>query len=177
MSARDRDTKLHPDLVELEADETLPRPAASLRERVLAGVRGEGALEGFRARLARFFDLAPEAVGTLLREAVEPSGAWETFSVPGVRLFHLTGGSRVAAADCGLVRIEPGAHFPAHRHREDEWSLVLAGEAEEDGTGERWAPGDLLHRPAGSVHAFHVTSDEPFVFAVVLDGEIEIPPG
>jgi putative transcriptional regulator len=93
--------------------------------------------------------------------------------VASVRLLHLAGGPRVASADCGLVRIEPGARFPRHRHLGDEWSLVLAGEAEE-GTGARWAPGDLVHRPADSAHAFRVVSAEPLVFAVVLQGGLEL---
>jgi quercetin dioxygenase-like cupin family protein len=175
MSVRDREGNLHADLVGLAPVDATPAPGGRLREKLLAGVRAGAQLAGFGERLARFFDLAPEATQRLLREAVEPSSAWEDFSVGGVRLFHLTGGPRVARSDCGLVRIEPGVLFPAHRHQDDEWSFVLAGEAEED-TGVRWAPGDLVHRPAGSVHAFRATGPGPFVFAVVLDGEIELEP-
>lgn len=176
MSWRNREEKLHADLVGLAPADATPRAGGRLREKLMASVRAGASLQGFAERLARFFDLEPEPTQRLLREAAAPSSEWEDFSVSGVRLFHLTGGPRVASADCGLVSIEPGAHFPAHRHQDDEWSLVLAGEAEEEGTGARWAPGDLVHRPAGSIHAFRVTSPGPFVFAVVLDGEIELPP-
>jgi putative transcriptional regulator len=85
---------------------------------------------------------------------------------------HFEGGARVASADCGVVRIEPGVRFVEHTHEGDEWSLVLAGSAEEEGTGAAWLPGDLVHRAAGSRHAFRVTSAEPLVFAVVLEGAV-----
>ena len=91
-----------------------------------------------------------------------------------MRLFHLPGGPRVAAADCGLVRLEPGVRFPTHRHAGDEWSFMLAGEAEEEGTGDRWIPGDLLHRPPGTAHAYRAVSREPLVFAVVLHGGLQL---
>lgn len=172
MSARDRRGEMHPDLLEIEAEGGAPRPDSALRARILGSVTGS--LEGYRGRLARFFDLDLDSAGALLQEVAAPSAAWEDFPVPDVRLHHLSGGPRVANADCGLVRIAGGAAFPAHRHGADEWSLVLSGEAEEEDTGQVWRPGDLVHRPAGSVHAFRVTSEAPFVFAVVLDGEIEL---
>ncbi len=165
-----------PDLLDeqgLGAEPALPRPA--LRGAVLGTIAAGTKLSGFTARLAQLFDLARERADELIREA---SGAacdgWEAYPVAGVRLFHLAGGPRVAAADCGLVRIEPGVRFPAHRHLGEECSLILAGEAEEEGTGARWAPGDLVHRAPGSVHAYRVLGREPLVFAVVLDGGIQL---
>ena len=59
-----------------------------------------------------------------------------------------------------------------HRHQGDERSLVLEGTARED-TGRIWAPGDLLLHPAGSRHEFTALGPEPFVFVVVLHGEID----
>jgi putative transcriptional regulator len=165
-----------PDLLDeqgLGAEPAEPRPA--LRSAVLASIGAGTRLRGFTARLARLFDLASERSEALLGEASGTAGAgWEAYPVAGVRLFHLSGGPRVAHADCGLVRIETGVRFPKHRHQGDEWSLILAGEGEEEGSGARWAAGDLVHRPSGSRHAFRSVGREPLVFAVVLDGGIEL---
>jgi quercetin dioxygenase-like cupin family protein len=68
------------------------------------------------------------------------------------------------------VHLGPGARFPLHRHGGGEWALVLSGSAEEEGSGERWAPGDLCFRPPGSGHAFRALGPAPFLFAVVLRG-------
>ena len=175
MSGREPQGGLHPDLLDLDAEAgENAQPSPGLRAGVLASIAARSRLAGFGARLGRLFDLAAERASELIREAASDAASWVPYDVPGVRLFHLTGGPRVAAADCGLVRIEVGGRFPEHRHVGDEWTLVLAGEAEEEGTGERWTAGDLVHRPAGSRHAFRVTSREPYVFAVVLDGGIEL---
>jgi putative transcriptional regulator len=178
VSVRDpRGDALQPDLLDVDDLAEAPaQPRTDLRATVLSSISGASRLAGFSDRLAAFFDVARERASELIEEAAgrAEGPSWEAIPVPGVRLFHLSGGLRVAAADCGLVRIESGARFPAHRHVGDEWSFVLSGEAEEEGTGERWAPGDLVQRPAGTAHAFRVTSREPLVFAVVLHGGLEL---
>ena len=171
MSARDPEADLL-DEQGLGADPLEAPPA--LRRAVLGTVAAATKLSGFTERLARLFDLARERAGELIREAGGPATGWEAFPVPGVRLFHLAGGPRVAGADCGLVRLEPGVRFPSHRHAGDEWVFVLAGEAEEEGTSARWVPGDLVHRSPGSAHAYRAVGAEPLVFAVVLHGGIEL---
>jgi quercetin dioxygenase-like cupin family protein len=149
-------------------------PSAELRGAVLASVTARTKLAGFAERLASLFDFGAARAAELLREASGDASGWEAIPLPGVRLFHFAGGERVAGADCSLVRLEPGAHFPLHRHGGDEWVFVLAGEAEEEGTGARWLPGDLLYRGAGSAHAYRAVGAAPFVFAVVLRDGIEI---
>ncbi len=171
MSGRDPEADLL-DERGLGAEAATPRPG--LRVAVLGTIAAGTKLSGFSERVARLFDLGRERAGELILVAGGGAADWEAFPVAGVRLFHLAGGPRVAGADCGLVRIEPGVRFPAHRHVGDEWSLILAGEAEEEGTGARWIPGDLVHRPPGSVHAYRVVGREPLVFAVVLHGGIQL---
>jgi quercetin dioxygenase-like cupin family protein len=177
VSARDAGSDAtFPDL--LAGDGLGAEPVAASRElraAVLGTIAGASRLSGFGPRLAALFDLARERAGELLREAAGPAtSGWEVIPIPDVKLFHFAGGPRVAGADCGLVRLEPGARFPGHRHAGDEWVLVLAGEAEEEGTGQRWAPGDLVYRAPGSAHAYRVVSREPLVFAVVLHGGLEL---
>ena len=171
MSARDPQADLL-DEQGLGAEPVAPSPA--LRGALLGTIAARTKGSGFAERLARLFDLERESAIQLIHEAGGGAEGWEAFPVAGVRLFHLAGGPRVAAADCGLVRIEPGARFPLHRHVGDEWTLTLAGEAEEEGTGARFSPGDLVHRAPGSAHAYRVTSREPLVFAVVLYGGIQL---
>lgn len=179
MSARDAkalqaDLLLSPEL----ASEPV-QPSASLRAAVLGSLAAPGALSGLTRRMAQLFDLAEARAGELLAIAQRrEDSAWVaapleiTRKRDGTRLVHFDGGPRVTDADCGLVSVEPGVRFTEHTHEGDEWSLVLVGAAEEEGTGATWLPGDLVHRAAGSRHAFRVTSAEPFVFAVVLEGPI-----
>jgi quercetin dioxygenase-like cupin family protein len=148
-------------------------PSPALRSRVLASIDPATPLAGFALRLATFFDLSSERAVELLGVARGGAGDWEAAFVPGVRLHHLAGGPRVEGADCGLVELAPGTWFPAHLHRGDEWSFILAGSGEEEG-GERWEPGDLVHRPPGTRHAFRSVGSSPLVFAVVLHGGIEL---
>ena len=172
MSGRDPEADLL-DVLDAQ-DEGGAEPRSALRSAVLGSIAPGTKLAGFTERLAALFDLAGTRAEELIHEAGGLAADWEAFPVAGVRLFHLAGGARVAGADCGLVRLEPGVRFPSHRHAGDEWSLILAGEAEEEGTGARWLPGDLLHREAGSVHAYRVVGAAPLVFAVVLRGGIQL---
>lgn len=169
MTRRTREPALPPELRDVEPME----PDPSLRRRVLASLESDSRFEGFAGRFARLFDLPEARARELLRTAEAPeAGGWVDAPVPGVRLLHFPGGERVATADCGFVRLAPGSVFPAHRHRGAEWTLVLAGRAEEDG-GEIWLPGDLVVREGGSIHGFRCVGDEPYLFAVVLHGGIE----
>jgi quercetin dioxygenase-like cupin family protein len=172
-----RDYELQPDLLDEDLAAEPVEPRVGLRGAVLGTIASRSRLAGFLDRLATFFDLAHERAAELLREASGDARSWQALPGSAARLFHLAGGPRVAAADCGLVRLEPGARFPGHRHRGDEWSLVLAGEAVEEETGARWAPGDLVHRSVETAHAFSAVGSEPLVFAVVLYGGFELEEG
>ncbi|MEN8184200.1 MAG: cupin domain-containing protein, partial [Myxococcota bacterium] len=140
---------------------------------LLRSLEPDARFPAYVERVGVLFDLAQSRVRELL-DAVSRvmQSPWEEGRVPGVRLLHFDGGPRLATADCGLVYIEADVSYPGHRHRGDEWSLVLQGEAEEDG-GRLWAAGDLVHRPAGSSHSFHTLGQVPFVFAVAVHDGIE----
>jgi quercetin dioxygenase-like cupin family protein len=177
MSAREAKA-LQADLL-LNAEIAPVQPSDALRDAVLRSLAAPAALAGFTRRMAEMFDLAEARAAELLGIAQRredrawlPAPLQITLEPDGTRLVHFAGGARVAHADCGLVSVEPGVRFAEHAHEGDEWSLVLAGAAEEEGSGATWLPGDLVHRAAGSRHAFRVTSDIPFVFAVVLEGPI-----
>jgi putative transcriptional regulator len=157
-------------------------PSRSLRERVLRSARGGSDLGAYARRVGEMFDLPTARAEELLALAPRAQEApWVSAPLPGLgadaaRLLHFTGGARVAAHDCGFAHLAPGARFPEHEHLGDEWVLVLAGSAEEEGSGAAWLPGDLVHWPAGSRHAFRATGDAALVFAVVLEVRIRLKP-
>jgi len=166
---------LHPDLLAGDERSEPIAPSAGLRDAVLRSVTPAFWLDGFAARFAALFDIGIERAREILAAAGDPARApWVVAGELGVRLLHFEGGSRVADADCGLVQIGAEVRFPRHRHRGDEWSFILAGSGEEEGTGSRWEPGDLVVRRAGTSHAFRAIGPEPLLFAVVLRGGIDL---
>jgi putative transcriptional regulator len=150
------------------------RPSDALRERVLASALPASRFEGFVARFARLFDV-PEARAREILAAANtvPSQGWVDTPLPGLHLYHFSGGPRVATADCGLVYLAAGTPFPAHRHIGREWNLVLAGALDDSG-GDCWLPGDLVIKEPDSVHHYRAQEGEPLILAVVLEAGIEI---
>ena len=144
-------------------------PSDHLRNNVLSSIRDQTRFDGFIERFADFFDLdRPTSENFLVKIDLESDPVWKSTLFPGVTLMKFSGGSRVAMATCGIIRVKPGKLFPAHQHQGNEEILVLQGEARDD-KGYIFAPGDRFHFSAGSRHSFHILGDETFVFAVVLD--------
>lgn len=149
-----------------------PAPA-HLRERLLASLNGGAERYApFWQRLGELFELPLERVRSVLAELDAP-GRWHAAPIAGMRLFHLEPGPRLAAADAGIVSLEPGTAFPEHTHRGLERVLVLSG-GYVDSTGAVFGPGALHEMPVGSSHAYRVLDAEPCVFAVLLHEGIEI---
>ncbi|MEL8056469.1 MAG: ChrR family anti-sigma-E factor [Pseudomonadota bacterium] len=95
--------------------------------------------------------------------AIDAAGSkgWKNLK-SGIRRLELDIGSD---AEVELYRIEPGATVPAHKHKGDEFTLVVSG-AFSDADG-RYGPGDLcvkgendLHQPTGE--------DEGICFALAV---------
>ncbi len=149
-------------------DEVEPmQPSAAVRDRLFASIDAETPYAGLVPRLAALFDLGEARIRQLLSH-VHALGdrPWASSGLAGIQLLHFAGGPRVASADCGLVHMAAGASFPAHRHRGDEWALVLDGELAED-DGRRYRTGDIAYKPAGSQHCVAVPGRAPAIFAVV----------
>ena len=154
-------------------------PSTRVKADLFASIEQSNPFSGFVDRLATFFDLSRERARELLDTIpLAPEGPWEGFPLPGTSLLHLEGGPLVASAEnCGLVRLEPGAVFPNHKHLGDEWALVLQGAAIDisgEQTGQVSRAGDVMHRAPGTQHSFQVVGDEPLVFATILYGGFEI---
>ena len=147
-------------------------PAPALRQKLLQAIQA-GALRyaPFWDRLGSLFDLSESGVSAVLDDA-ENASKWEASPIPGMSLFHLQGGPRVATADVGLVRLPPNVAFPHHKHLGDERVLVLQG-AYEDSGGRIYRAGDLHEMRVGSDHGL-TALDQGVLFAVVLFEGISI---
>ena len=157
----------------LSLAETSAQPSDRLRQLVLGSIEPATRFEGFVDRLTALLDLDPDRVRELLAaiDAV-PQTPWVAGKLPGAHLLHFDGGARVAQADCGLIYLEPGVLYPAHRHLGDEWTLILRGCVDENGD-HLYRPGDIIFKTVDSVHSFRIVGDEPCVFAVVLHQGVE----
>jgi quercetin dioxygenase-like cupin family protein len=145
-------------------------------ETLLAATDPATPLRGLERRLGLYFDLPPEGVEALVASAFDPARWLDAGFFPGLQLFHLDGGPRVAGADAGLVRIPAGAAFPKHRHLGDEYAFVLQGEFTND-TGVTYRRGDVLFMPGDSEHSFNVLPGEDLLYALILYKGVDFSPG
>ena len=149
-----------------------PAPSPALKARLLKSAQAQPHLP-FVDRLARLFDVASAQAASFL----DLLGRWDQWEelVPGGLFVDVDGGPALAGVRPGLVYVEPGVHFPVHRHIGEETSLYIQGEARfDDGMVAR--AGELRSMPDGSTHGFTVTSEVPLIFAVVVGGvEMEDP--
>jgi putative transcriptional regulator len=165
----DADTALEP--AALDALNRLPcllEPVTpSGRARLLGAVESVFRYAPFYARLAMFWDLPERSVEELCGRA--NGGAFRKSRLPGLSLIDVEAGPKLAGASARLLRFDPGARFPAHRHLGDESVLVLEG-SYRDGSGKVFRAGDLQTMTAGSEHALEIAPAEPCVAAVVESG-------
>jgi anti-sigma factor RsiW len=145
-------------------------PAPEVKARLLASV-GAGRFERFADRMAQLFDVTVDRARELLG-LIERPASWEP-GIPGISLVHFDGGPAYAAADCGYIRLAPGAVFPLHGHRGEEVSLILAGQLR-DSTGRVLSPGDELVQAEGTSHDLTCLGDTDCIFAARAMNGIEI---
>ncbi|MFO0693748.1 MAG: 2,4'-dihydroxyacetophenone dioxygenase family protein [Polyangiales bacterium] len=75
-----------------------------------------------------------------------------------------------------MMRAQPGAMLPRHRHLGDVHAITHAGRWRYDDYDWIAEPGTYVHEPAGSVHTFHVPDDESdaAVITFFVEGPQEI---
>ncbi len=143
-------------------------PSADVERRLLASI-GAGPLERFSGSLARLFDVTVDRARELLG-LIERPASWEP-GAPGLTLVHFSGGPAHATADCGFIRLDPGAGFPIHKHQGEEVSLILAGRLRDRTTGRVYEPGDELVEGTSADHDVVCDGDLPCIYAArVTDG-------
>jgi 2,4'-dihydroxyacetophenone dioxygenase len=71
-----------------------------------------------------------------------------------------------------LLRMQPGAVMPLHRHTGDIIAFNLEGQRQLC-TGEVIGPGGFVYEPPGNVDWWKIVGDQPMTALVVVMGEVE----
>jgi len=138
-------------------------PSPDVKSRLLASI-GAGRFDAFADRMAKLFDVTV-ARGRELLGLIERAVSWEQQPVPGIALVHFDGGPAYAAADCGFIRLAPGAIFPPHKHLGEEVSILLAGSLRDATNNRVLHAGDELVQAEGSEHYLICEGTEDCIFA------------
>jgi putative transcriptional regulator len=138
-------------------------PSPEVKRRLMASV-GSGRYEAFSERLARMFDVTLDRARELLGLLERPA-SWVPQVVPGIFFVDFEGGPAAAAADCGFVRLSPGALFPPHTHLGEEMTTILAGRVHDVPNDRVIGPGEDYVRPEGSTHHLVCIGDEDCIYA------------
>jgi quercetin dioxygenase-like cupin family protein len=129
------------------AESLLPLPPpAGLKGRLLARVRAEAG-----------------AMPPSIHEQRAADAEWEATGVTGVSVRRLCFDPKSGLATI-LVRMEPGANYPAHRHSLQEQCLVLEGDLR-CGDAE-YAKGDFIQADQGSDHPALSTTEGNLLLVV-----------
>ncbi|HET9624256.1 MAG TPA: hypothetical protein VFP84_22940 [Kofleriaceae bacterium] len=137
-------------------------PSAGVLTRLMASVGG-GRFEAFSARMARLFDVTVDRARELLG-LIERPASW-VVQIPGIALVHFDGGPAVAGADCGFVRMSPGAVFPPHGHLGEESVTILTGRVHDVTNNVMYGPGDECIQAEGTQHYLVCVGDEDCIYA------------
>ena len=140
----------------------LVAPPPEVKLRLLASIGG-GRFEQFSARLATLFDVTVDRARELLG-LIERPASWIP-QIPGISLVHFDGGPAAAAADCGFVRLTPGAVFPPHTHLGEEAVTILSGRIHDVTNDRMIVAGDDYVQLEGTNHYLVCVGDEDCVFA------------
>ena len=141
-------------------------PDPAVRERLLRTLDSSDRFATFVARAARLLDHSVEVVRDLIARIDDPA-AWEP-GLPGMQMQHFPAGPRLATADAGFVRLQPGMAFPRHQHLGPEVTLVLEGAMRD---GDRvYGPGDILEMAPGSVHEYSAAPERELLVMTIQNG-------
>jgi len=146
-------------------------PSPNVKARLMASIGG-GRFEKFASRMAKLFDVSVDRAREFLG-LIERPASWEP-QIPGISLVHFNGGSSVATADCGFIRLVPGAVFPPHTHVGEEAATILSGHVRDITNDRLLGPGDDYVQLPGTNHYLRCEGDEECIFAVRAINGIEI---
>lgn len=155
-------------------DVDAPKPPAAIRHQIMDSVRSDFPLLGYVRRAAAFLDVTDDAAEALLRRLTSLTpDEWNPTGFQGVSRLPIDAGpARGTDCQCVALRMQAGASFPHHGHTGDEWGLVLEGQLRQH-DGACFGPGDIVHQPSGSTHAFSATPEHDVLQLVVLNGDLE----
>jgi putative transcriptional regulator len=144
-------------------------PGPDVKLQLMASIGG-GRFDKFATRTASLFDVSVERAHELLALAERMSQWVEPIPGIGIQLIHFQGGPKYMTADCGFVRIAPGATFPPHTHLGDEYTLVLVGTLVDHTNGRTLGPGDEMTQSAGET-PHHISAGPEEVVMLTLEVE------
>lgn len=137
-------------------------PSPDVRTRLFASIGG-GRFEAFSARMAQLFDVTLDRARELLG-LIERPASWVA-QIPGIALVHFEGGPKAAGADCGFIRLSPGAIFPPHGHLGEESVTILTGRVHDVTNNVMYGPGDDCVQAEGTQHYLVCVGDEDCIYA------------
>lgn len=105
----------------------------------------------------------PASPPTLLALSRQVDAHWEQLPFPGISMRTLFLDPRTNRRTL-LVRLQPGAAIPAHRHHDDEQCLILEGRVEMHGV--EYGPGDFFVAANASLHQPITSSSGALLFLV-----------
>lgn len=73
----------------------------------------------------------------------------------------------------GLLRLEPGARIPLHRHQGEVHGFVLTGRRRLGPRGLVLGPGEYEYEPAGNADTWAVEGEQPLVGLFIVRGAVE----
>lgn len=147
-------------------------PPANVKARLLASV-GQGRFETFAQRMTKLFDVSIDRAREFLG-LIERPVSWEPQPVPGIALVHFEGGPAYAAADCGFIRLAPGAIFPPHKHLGEEVAILLVGSLRDPVNNRVLVAGDDYIQATGTEHYLINEGTEDCIFAARAMNGIEV---
>jgi len=124
----------------------LRHPSPGLRPRLLAAIKPTESVQVWR----EWADTPPAPIHKIAAE----EGAWEPIEIPGIRVKRLyvdPAGDTVSL----LIRMDPGASYPSHRHAGPEHCYVISGDLQVGGI--RLKTGDYQVANTSSVHTVTTT--------------------
>jgi quercetin dioxygenase-like cupin family protein len=150
----------------------VPAEAApgALRGRLLAALDHVSRFERFADAVAQLLDIERSRAEQLLDQLDNRERFYEL--MPGIELFWVEGGPRVANAVRGFVRVASGLEFPEHEHLGEERVLVLQGSFHDPTRDRTFRPGEISVMPRGSSHLHIVPEHGPdlLMLSVIQDG-------
>ncbi|WP_218080320.1 cupin domain-containing protein [Anthocerotibacter panamensis] len=97
---------------------------------------------------------------------------WQQSVIPGV-MFAALFVNEPRRLWSGLLRAQPGVHYPLHRHAHFEEMYMLSGDLVVN--GEVYGPGDYLRSATGTCHDSYTPTGCMFFFHTSLDDEFLEP--
>jgi quercetin dioxygenase-like cupin family protein len=141
-----------------------------LRSRLMAALPETSRFERFADTVSQLLDIDRTRAERLLDQLDNRALFYPM--LPGIELYWVEGGPRVANAVRGFVRIAAGLEFPEHEHHGEEHVLVLQGAFRDPSQNRTFRPGEVSVMQVGTSHMHIVPEDGPdlLILSVIQEG-------